>query len=152
MNTTEHPKYYPQTLLSCWALIKRLDRELTELRAKENTYGVASELLRNPENFQKIDDVLEKLSSRPFTFSELYEEWIDLTGIDAEMSKKVLSDLRKHFRDLLTKNGFIRKSGSAGRNALYRVQSTYNYTLRTTSELAWRASGQDEGTYLMPKA
>lgn len=133
-------------------MIRRLDAENMELRDRHRDHGVAAELLRTPENFQAIDDVLEKSLNTPFKFSELFEKWSDIVGINKDKyATKIISDLRDHTRDLLIKNGIIRRVGGNGRSSLFRVKVNYDFILRKSKELAWRTTGQDEGTFLMPK-
>ncbi len=142
----------PQNLPDCWSLIRRLDRRVTELMARNSDHGVASKILRTKENFQVIDDVIEKSMNIPFTFDRFFDKWKGLTQEDIdELPTKIISDLKKHMKDLLIKNGIIRKVGVEGVKHLFRVNPGYNFIFRKSSELVWRSKGQDEGTFLIPK-
>lgn len=150
MNTFDTSKF-PQTLEECWKLIYRLDRENTKLKSKNSDYGVASGILRSPENFKMIDSVIEKSMNIPFTFDDFFSKWkkeVD-EDIDAQPTK-IVSDLKKHMKDLLIKNGIIRKVGVQGTRHLFRVNVGYGFIFRKAKELVWRAKGQDEGTFLIP--
>ena len=140
----------PTTLEDAIALIQRLDRELIALKTQLNSRGAGADLLRQPENFQRIDDILRNFSrSTPFKMSELFTQWTKATGL-ADETQYVKSALQKHFHALLTLNGYVIKVGGNRRSALYRVNSLYNYVLSRTKELTWRKVGQVEGTYLVP--
>ena len=142
MNITELT--HPQLIELC----KKLKAENLELRSKITDHGVASELLRAPENFHQIDDVLEKYQ-RPFTLTEVFTDWVKLVKLAGER-QKTLSTLRQHFSLMLKNNGIIYRSGGTGRSALWRVRQEYDFILRKSGELNWRKLGQDEGTYLVP--
>ena len=142
---------YPKTIEECWKLIYRLDRDNTQLRSKNSDYGVASKILREKKNFTIIDDVIERSMNIPFTFNDFFDKWKKETDEVSELPSKIINDLKKHMKDLLLKNGIIRKVGSHGTSHLYRVNGGYNFILRKSSELVWRANGQDEGTFLIPK-
>lgn len=144
---------YPQTLDECWKLIHRLDRENTQLRAKNSDYGVASKILREKKNFSVIDDVIERSMNIPFTFDLFFSKWFNELDEDVkDQPKKIVSDLKKHMKDLLVKNGIIRKVGVQGTSHLFRVNGGYGFVFRKAKDLVWRAKGQDEGTFLIPNS
>jgi hypothetical protein len=128
---------------------KKLLAENLELKAGRDTYGVGADLLRSPDNFRPLDEALETFAGRPFSLTDLFDVWNDMTKVAEDQPTKVIENLKKHVRDLLVKNGIIYKSGSQGRNNLYRIVQSYNYVLLTATELTWRKAGQDEGTYLI---
>lgn len=141
----------PTTLPEAQALIIKLDRELVALKTQIASRGIPAELLRTPENFRLIDKVLEEVQYRPFSLTEVYNKWLDLTQLSNE-NQKLLTDLRQHFTYLLKLNGFIHQVGGKGRSTLWRLNQSYNFILRSTNSLKWRSLGQVEGTYLVPSS
>ena len=139
----------PTTLIEAHVLIVKLDRELVALKTQMASRGLPAELLRQPENFRLIDEVLEEVRHRPFSFTEIYEKWLELTKLSNE-NQKLLTDLRQHFSHLLKLNGFVYQVGGKGRSTLWRLNQSYNFILRTANSLKWRTLGQVDGTYLVP--
>ena len=141
---------YPESREALIAIIQTQDREIVAIKNALAEHGLAAELLRKPENFHAIDDVLEKHQNCPFTFTEIFNEWVTATSLLTTESAKVVRNLKTHFRDLLKENGYVIKTGGHGRTSLWRVVANYGFCLRNAKELKWRKLGEVEGTYLVP--
>jgi hypothetical protein len=141
-------KLHSLTNLQLISLVERLDRELTEIRVKDAERGVGSELIRTPENYKVINDVLTKFKKVPFKMFEIFNQWlIDSNQIDN--SDYVTKNLKHHFALLLIQNKYVVQVGGNKRSALFRVSDGYADELKNATELYFKCpSTQYNGTYL----